>query len=385
MPKLFDVDLDLWILFLVYGGLFGISAIEFYEVFPTTSYLSLSILLWITLVFCCWYFSFTCSRKFIKQANEDFLDIPNKRSSHRKPTPRGGGKFFFLGFLLGNILLKYIWSASLISSGLGRDLFTIQLLILYCVSIQDDQGHVSARLRYLVHFLVAILAFSFGRVPLPIFGQSPDVIHILGVLLTFLFITGFINLYNFMDGLDGLVAGTVLVQTVFLALYLHQPALIPLAAGLVGFLRWNWSPAKVFMGDVGSTTLGAIIILALINGSGMNTDWGTTPELFWSAIAITFPLIGDATYTIFRRLLRQENIFKAHRFHIYQRLHQSGWTHRQVALTYIAVTGIIAVLIYQWDLAGSAIAALLTLAGILSAELYLQNKGKLTPPSKSDA
>jgi Fuc2NAc and GlcNAc transferase len=154
-------------------------------------------------------------------------------------------------------------------------------------------------------------------------------------LLTIIGMTAFINFYNFMDGLDGLVAGVTAVQLGFLALWLNQPILWLLVAALLGFLYWNWSPAKIFMGDVGSTTLGAVVAIAFLSSNN-------TPASAWSAIAITLPLIGDAIYTLCRRLLRGENIFKAHRSHLYQRLQQSGWPHAQVATTYMGITFLIA-------------------------------------------
>ncbi|MGV2391304.1 MAG UNVERIFIED_CONTAM: hypothetical protein LVR29_33775 [Microcystis novacekii LVE1205-3] len=101
-----------------------------------------------------------------------------------------------------------------------------------------------------------------------------------------------------MDGLDGLVAGCTAVQLGFLALYFQQPILWLLVAALVGFLLWNWSPAKIFMGDVGSTSLGAIVAMVLLNTQGNQGQ-------AWSALTITFPLIGDAIYTLICRLLKK--------------------------------------------------------------------------------
>ncbi|MFM6407503.1 MAG: glycosyl transferase family 4, partial [Microcystis sp.] len=116
----------------------------------------------------------------------------------------------------------------------------------------------------------------------------------------------------------------------------QQPILWLLVAALVGFLLWNWSPAKIFMGDVGSTSLGAIVAMVLLNNQGDQSQ-------AWSALTITFPLIGDAIYTLICRLFRQENIFQSHRSHLYQRLQKSGLSHSQVAIIYMAVTLLIAI------------------------------------------
>ena len=166
-----------------------------------------------------------------------------------------------------------------------------------------------------------------------------------------------------MDGLDGLVAGVTAVQLGFFALYLHQPLWWLLVAALLGFLWWNWSPAKIFMGDVGSTVLGGAVAISLLN-----TD---NPTQAWTAIAITLPLTADAIYTLIRRLMRRENIFKAHRSHLYQRLQQSGWSHRQVASPYLGCTVLIALRILGWGAMGAGIGLALVVVGMVGGEVYL--------------
>ena len=150
-------------------------------------------------------------------------------------------------------------------------------------------------------------------------------------------ITALINFYNFMDGLDGIVGGTSAVQLAFFAWYLHQPLWWLLVAGLVAFLLWNWPPAKVFMGDSGSTVLGGAVALALLQAPDART--------MWCAGAVTAPLVGDAVFTLLRRLVKREDIFEAHKSHIYQRLNQAGWSHGRVSSTYVALTLAIGVLV----------------------------------------
>ncbi len=209
------------------------------------------------------------------------------------------------------------------------------LLPLWAVGAVDDARGLSVRLRYLIQLISAGLAVF-------LFGSFPGVDAILGQLgapwlpplLSVIAITALINFYNFMDGLDGLVGGCSAVQFAFFALYLNQPGWWLLVAALVAFLFWNWPPAKIFMGDSGSTVLGGAVALALLRAPDANTMW-------WAG-AVTAPLLGDALFTLMRRLLNRENIFQAHKSHIYQRLNQSGWSHRRVAGSYVVLTILIA-------------------------------------------
>ena len=175
--------------------------------------------------------------------------------------------------------------------------------------------------------------------------------------------TALVNFYNFMDGLDGFITTITVLQLSFIALYLQQSIWWLLIAALLGFLYWNWSPAKIFMGDVGSTVLGAVIAITLIQVQDVT--------LAWSSLAITLPITTDTIYTLVVRLTRRENIFQAHRTHIFQRLQQLGWSHAQVTLTYSALTIAIAVLIFIWGAIGSIISVVITILGIVVVELYL--------------
>ncbi|MBW2404628.1 MAG: glycosyltransferase family 4 protein [Deltaproteobacteria bacterium] len=238
------------------------------------------------------------------------MDLPTQRSSHTMPTPRGGGIAFVPAFLAVAAL----------------------------VGARDDSRGIPARVRYLVHLASGGLAvFWFGPLPglEPIFGDfgAPW----LGAVVTVFTFTALINFYNFMDGLDGIVGGTSAVQLAFFAFYLHQPVWWLLVAALLAFLLWNWPPAKIFMGDSGSTVLGGAVALALQHAPDAKTMW-------WAG-AVTAPLLADAVFTLLRRLVQRENIFDAHKSHIYQRLNQSGWSHGRVSATYVAVTVLVAYLV----------------------------------------
>ncbi len=253
--------------------------------------------------------------RLMAQKNSYLLDIPSDRSSHTQPTPRGGGLGFVVAFAIASTILS------------PKD-FSLWLVLtpLAVVGILDDFYSLPASIRYLVQLISAITAVVY-------FGSFQQNLAL--AIFTVIGITALINFYNFFDGLDGLLAGVCVIQLSFLALYLNQPLWWLLVAALGGFLWWNWSPAKIFMGDVGSTFLGASVAVALLNASDNYIH-------AWSAFAVTLPLVTDTVYTLVRRFLRKENIFQAHRSHLYQRLQQVGWTHQQVAIVYIGLTSAIA-------------------------------------------
>lgn len=297
----------------------------------------------------------------IKQGfRENLLDIPNDRSSHTQPTPRGGGLGFIIAFAITSGISVFLFSDSLPLYPLW-----ITLIPLAIIGIIDDRQGVPSSIRYLVQLVVAgITTFYVGVFPQPwllqlgIFGQ------IIAIAITLIGMTAIINFYNFMDGLDGLVASCTAIQLGFQAIYLTQPILWLLVAALLGFLIWNWSPAKIFMGDVGSTSLGAIVAFSLLSS---HQDASET----WSALVITFPILGDALYTLFRRLLNHENIFQAHRSHIYQRLQQSGMSHGQVASIYVLLNLSIAISIINVGTIGAWYGFFSVIALIILGEFYL--------------
>jgi UDP-N-acetylmuramyl pentapeptide phosphotransferase/UDP-N-acetylglucosamine-1-phosphate transferase len=160
-----------------------------------------------------------------------------------------------------------------------------------------------------------------------------------------------INAINFMDGLDGLVASCLAIWLALAALLLGDPAPSLLAAALLGFLAWNWSPARLFMGDVGSTYLGAVMAGVLLRagqaGQG-GAGWGALAALLLAAL----PLLADACSCLLRRLLAGQRLWQAHRLHLYQRLQQAGWSHGRVAGTYSGTTlglAVLGVVIWRWN------------------------------------
>lgn len=296
------------------------------------------------------------------------MDIPNERSSHTQPTPRGGGIGFIAAFAVSVQLNQFIFSDQAVAFAYPLWLPLIFLVGVGCI---DDWKNLSSKTRYGVQLLVAgLIVWQGNAFPQPWLAILGEFGTVIAIASTIVGLTALINFYNFMDGMDGLVAGVSAVQLGFMAIWSQEPILWFLVSALVGFLYWNWSPAKIFMGDVGSTFLGAVMAIALLNQSG-------NLEQTWAALAITLPITGDAIYTLICRVVRRENIFQAHRSHIYQRLHQVGWSHGKVAALYMGITVVLAMLIYGYGGWGAWISLLGIAVSILWAERYLST---LKPP-----
>lgn len=227
------------------------------------------------------------------------LDNPNERSSHKLPTPRGGG----IAFVLVGSTLSYIYN-----TGPLRWL-PILCLPLAVIGMLDDYKDIPALWRYTIQIITAMALLWISRIDIPIWCMP----------LCIIIITGVINFMNFMDGLDGLLAGCSV-------LLFAAASNWSISGAIFGFLLWNWSPAKVFMGDVGSTFIGATF-------AGLVFQQPTSQEIL-SFLFLGFPLFGDAATCVLRRLFSRQNIFTAHRQHLYQRLNRAGWNHASVALLY---------------------------------------------------
>ena len=240
-----------------------------------------------------------------------FLDKPNLRSSHQKPIPRGGGISFFL---VSTLIFLF--------AGKWKIIFLLPLAL---VGFVDDLINISSKLRFVVQFITVIIIFSIEN----LFNLKIFEIEILNSITTLaLLITsvGIINIINFMDGIDGLVAGCMIVIFSVMSITL-DPVFWSVVGSLFGFILWNWSPAKLFMGDIGSTYLGALFVFCLTKTNSTNDLLG----LF----LIATPLIADSVICIILRYTKGQNIFEAHNLHLYQRLFMNGWKHNHVSLVYI--------------------------------------------------
>ncbi|MEB3266334.1 MAG: glycosyltransferase family 4 protein [Cyanobacteriota bacterium] len=258
------------------------------------------------------------------------LDTPNARSSHRVPTPRGGGLAFVLVGCPAVPLAAVVLGQGPLPASAWLPLVCGPLAL---VGLLDDRLDLPAGLRYGVQVLTAVALLALAALPLPAWGLPVVLVAI----------TAVINFVNFMDGLDGLVAGCAAVLIAAAALLLGAPWLGALVGTLLGFLLVNWSPARVFMGDVGSTFLGAVIAGLVLQLRD--------PALALGLLLAGLPLLGDALLCVLRRWRAGQRVFQAHRLHLFQRLHQAGWSHRRVALLYIGSTGALALALLAGGLA----------------------------------
>lgn len=267
------------------------------------------------------------------------LDHPNERSLHTTPIPRTGGLAILSSLALGLLLIVLL-------SLLGRGWQVIEtrtsiwivgmVLLLAALSLWNDWMELAPGLRFIVHGLAALgvvlgAGLTIDLIPLPLFGiWSPGW---LAVPLTVLCLMWMTNLYNFMDGMDGFAGGMSVLGFGFLSYiawstgqsFITLLSLLTVGA-VAGFLLYNWPPAKIFMGDLGSILLGFL--------AGALSVMGVHQKQFelWVPVLIFSPFIVDATTTLIRRVLRGERIWRAHREHYYQRLVLLGWSHRKTVL-----------------------------------------------------
>ena len=271
--------------------------------------------------------SFLILNKGIKFFERFFLDNPNKRSLHVKPVPSAGGLSFIIPLLIYDFISAYFKNSE---GSLSLSLLCIPLIF---ISFLDDLINISPKYRYLFQLLTAFIILKFSNISL--FLISP-IFNILIFIFLIIFITAFINFTNFMDGTDGLVAGCMFVLFLIINFKLDSDiSIIILLGSLATFIYWNWTPAKIFMGDIGSTFLGGYFIANLLQFDDIKEIIG----LF----LIASPIFGDALITIFRRILKRQNIFKAHRQHLYQRLYLGEFSKQQVAILYILQSAVIGI------------------------------------------
>jgi len=266
---------------------------------------------------------------------KSLMAIPNERSSHTVATPHGGGIAIVMTWFSG---ISYLYFNDLLSSDIYLALMVG--LFLSIVSFLDDIYDLNPKLRVAVQLTVAILGIYFlgglQKIDLGFFViENRIIINIVAVVATI----WFINLYNFLDGIDG-YAGS---EAIFLALagyfLFGSNFYLILMVSVLGFLVWNWHKAKIFMGDVGSTLLGynvAIFAMYHQNEGDSILIWIALFGLFWF----------DATVTLFRRFRNGESLSVAHKKHAYQRLTQAGWTHDKVVVFGIVVNFLLLSIVY---------------------------------------
>lgn len=282
------------------------------------------------------------------------IDIPNARSSHSVPTPRGGGLAIVVSFLVA-LPLVYINDEIKLSTmcalwGAGAAIAALGFL--------DDHGHIAARWRLLGHFSAASWAlFWLGGMPPVILPGGTIEFGWVGYVLAALYLVWMLNLYNFMDGIDGLASVEALCAClgvcVIYCLGGYQSLVLPpllLGMAVLGFLYWNFPPARIFMGDAGSGFLGIILGILTLQSAHEN------PNLLWAWLILLGVFIVDATFTLIRRLMRGDKIYEAHRSHAYQYASRKVGGHLPITLTVVAINFFwlmpIALCVALWDLNG---------------------------------
>lgn len=259
------------------------------------------------------------------------MDVPNERSSHKLPIPRGGGLAIVLSFVLALPLLR---AAELIDGPTVVILLGAASWVAF-IGFLDDRRHMPARWRLLAHFSGAIWALVWlGRLPpLPVLGIAAD-LGWFAQPLAAVYLVWLLNLYNFMDGIDGL-AGVETITVCFGGALLYWLAVptgttwvepLLLLAAVSGFLFWNFPPAKIFMGDAGSGFVGLTLGILSLQAAQI------VPALFWAWVILLGVFIVDATTTLVRRVRRGEKSYEAHRSHAYQYAARKLGSHKKVTL-----------------------------------------------------
>ncbi len=266
---------------------------------------------------------------------KQILDVPNHRSSHIMPTPRGGGLAFVLSFSMAIPLVGY----------LGFEVMPIGVallgggLLVAALGFFDDLLSIPARYRLLGHFLASLLSiYCLGGMPsIPLWGfmlPTGVLLNIFGLI----YLVWLLNLYNFMDGIDGLASIEAICVCVGVAIIYGLDGQYPLmglpltlASTVLGFLWWNFPPARIFMGDAGSGFLGLILGILSLQATCINPQW------FWVWLILLGVFIVDATFTLLIRLLRGMPVYEAHADHAYQHAARSFGRHLPVTLSVLAI------------------------------------------------
>jgi UDP-N-acetylmuramyl pentapeptide phosphotransferase/UDP-N-acetylglucosamine-1-phosphate transferase len=279
-----------------------------------------NVLIYLSLFVLSFFLTYLIKNYAIKKS---LLAIPNDRSSHSVPTPHGGGIAIALSWFFG---LGYLYATNNIEPAL---FYALSIgIIISATSYFDDLFEISPKIRLLVQSGVALggIIVLGGIEELDLWVVVLDN-QIVTSAFAFLLIIWFINLYNFLDGIDGYAGSEALFLALAGVILYGDSHFLVLIAAVSGFLVWNWEKAKIFMGDVGSTLLGyniAIFTLYYTNQESSNLwVWIILFGVFWV----------DATLTLLRRYRNKEKLSHAHRKHAYQRITQIGWSHQKTVIS----------------------------------------------------
>lgn len=267
------------------------------------------------------------------------LDVPNARSSHIAPTPRGGGLGIIIGLSAGFLI------AALMGSPLPRVELLVAAALIALMGLIDDRRGLSVQIRFAFQIVAAavVVARTGGLMRLPLPSPLDISLEFLAVPVALVWIVAVTNLFNFLDGIDGFAGVQGVVAGIGIALLGPGTAFVPaglaVAGACLGFLIFNWSPAKVFMGDVGSGGLG--FLLAALPFELLPAERGKA--VFAFSMCLWF-FLSDGLFTIARRLAQGEKVWTAHRSHLYQRLTGTGLRHDQVTVRVMGAASVVTLL-----------------------------------------
>jgi FlaA1/EpsC-like NDP-sugar epimerase/UDP-N-acetylmuramyl pentapeptide phosphotransferase/UDP-N-acetylglucosamine-1-phosphate transferase len=270
----------------------------------------------------------------------EVVDVPNERSSHNSPTTTGGG----LGIIAG--LAAGIAMGGVLSLPSPKLSLLMAASLMMIVGLLDDwiKGGVAIPWRLAAQCLSAMIVVSgYGGLPIPLADSAPSAVALVEAIVAMIWIVGVVNLYNFLDGIDGFAGTQGIIAGLGVALLGPSDTLVviglSLAGACAGFLVYNWQPARVFMGDVGSTTVGLLVAAV---------PFHYEVQARWQAVSIVILLLwfflSDGAFTLLRRVAQGERIWRAHRTHLYQRLTVTGLSHAQVVLRIGASSALLALL-----------------------------------------
>tara|TARA_Y100000589_G_scaffold320876_1_gene351276 strand:+ start:46 stop:996 length:951 start_codon:yes stop_codon:yes gene_type:complete len=256
-------------------------------------------------------FTFLLLKKFIPTLKKFFPAFPSERGMHKIVKPSSGGISFIL-----------IYSILVIYQGFYLPLLSLPMAL---VGLIDDKFNIPKSARYLCQIISLIFIMVYLKVDSNNIINSFSEFGFIGYFLLLFIGTAIINFINFMDGIDGLICGSMII--IFFTLNSQIHYLLPIIGTLSAFLYFNWYPSKIFMGDTGSLFLGTFLVSLMYSSSGLIVNY--------KIICLCSPLFLDAIICILRRFINKKNIFKAHKSHLYQRLVSSGIKHSTVSIIYI--------------------------------------------------
>ncbi len=276
------------------------------------------------------------------------VDVPkDKRRVHKRPTPRIGGLAMLFGFMVAVLCFNDDWSKATIAMLIG-------VAVLGVLGIIDDCRELDARLKFVVQIIAALIVVFYGDVRISVFSnpnvfsENPFVIlpFWLSATVTVLWIVFMTNAVNFIDGLDGLAAGVSAIMSmslVFIAITYHEYAIatfgIAIMGACFGFLPFNFNPAKVFMGDTGSTFLG--FMLAVLSVRGMFKSYAVI-SFAVPILILGLPLF-DAVFAMIRRMFSGKSPMVADRGHLHHRLYDMGFSQKQTVFILYAISGVLGI------------------------------------------